>query len=269
MSSKTTKTLFLVWQPTRHSEELEHPIPVGRLGFDGQLYRFEYLKGVKTADKFRFAGLIEFPEIQTVYESEKLFPVFANRLMSPKRKDYNEYLHRLGLEPAPNSPAFELKVLGRSAGRKATDRFRVFPYPDLTDAGFRLRFFLEGTPQTEKFQDALGEEAEPLYTTGRNHKDLEVGADTPVNTLSLRSTSGIILGRIPGYYEKELVSLLEQGVDLNWKVLLTNTPPARWAPNVVLIEVSGPWPSDWEPFESDDYARISLINSSNRQLAKS
>ncbi|WP_121971239.1 hypothetical protein [Leptolyngbya sp. BC1307] len=69
--------LFLAWQ---------NPIsrrwfPIGRLTFDGHLYRFGYIQGVVTAQQEGdFESLWAFPELNTVYESYELFPLFSNRL---------------------------------------------------------------------------------------------------------------------------------------------------------------------------------------------
>lgn len=42
--------------------------------------------------------LVSFEKLDTVYKSEKLFPVFASRLPDRKRKDIGRILEKYGLD---------------------------------------------------------------------------------------------------------------------------------------------------------------------------
>src|SRR5213593_3618283 len=64
--------------------------PVGRLEHDAGTYRFVYTRGARMHPDFHpFPQMEDFEEI---YESEELFPVFANRLLSESRPEYDSYL---------------------------------------------------------------------------------------------------------------------------------------------------------------------------------
>lgn len=67
------------------------------------------------------------------YESETLFPIFKNRLLSVRRPEYPRYIRWLGLT---EGNVDELEVLARSEGRKATDSFQT--HPDLTAENGRV-----------------------------------------------------------------------------------------------------------------------------------
>lgn len=59
--------------------------PIGRLEFDRGTYRFAYTKGARTAAGFTpFSGM---EDLEQIYESNDLFPVFANRLLPKSRPE--------------------------------------------------------------------------------------------------------------------------------------------------------------------------------------
>jgi hypothetical protein len=135
----TIKTLFLAWQDYQSRSWF----PIGRLTFDGKKYRFSYIQGVKDAqEQCGFKPLFSFPELEAVYESDYLFPVFANRLMSAARPEYKNFLNRLNL---PENTTDLMLMLARSEGKRETDSLQVFPYPEVDDLGrYCLHFFAHG-----------------------------------------------------------------------------------------------------------------------------
>ena len=92
--------------------------PVGRLSFDGLVYRFVYTKGALKSLNFIPFG--KMGDLNVIYESKELFPLFANRLLSitrPENKAFLDWLH------IPNSENDPLTLLGRSEGIRGTDSF--------------------------------------------------------------------------------------------------------------------------------------------------
>ena len=69
-------SLFVAWRPSAAHAGWR---PVGRLEHDDQLYRFWYTAGARKPGFRPFPGMDSLDE---VYESEELFPLFANRLLS-------------------------------------------------------------------------------------------------------------------------------------------------------------------------------------------
>ena len=80
-------TLFIAWR----SEDVAHTAwgPVGRLDFDGQVFRFCYTRGAR---RLGFRPFPKMDRLDQVYESTDLFPLFANRLLSQSRPEYEAYL---------------------------------------------------------------------------------------------------------------------------------------------------------------------------------
>jgi len=99
--------------------------PVGRLEYDGGVYRFFYTQGAKMLADFQPFPQME--NLEEVYESEELFPVFANRLLSKSRPEYEAYLKWGGFDP--NNPPQPLSILGVTEGRRQPDSIEMFPCP--------------------------------------------------------------------------------------------------------------------------------------------
>jgi len=72
----------VAWRNT----ELQRIYPVGMLESEEGLYRFWYVPDAESIDGFRpFLG---FPDFMKTYQSEKLWPFFALRVMDSRRPDY-------------------------------------------------------------------------------------------------------------------------------------------------------------------------------------
>src|SRR5258708_4630275 len=115
--------------------------PIGRLQFAEGSYRFVYTKGAKTAQDFTpFSGMENLAE---VYESDELFPVFANRMLPKSRPEYDAYLRWSGFDPA--NPPDPIAVLGVTEGIRRTDMIELFPCPIPDEQRCYLsKFFLHG-----------------------------------------------------------------------------------------------------------------------------
>lgn len=132
------RKLFLTWQ----DKESRKWFPVGTLVFDGELYRFFYVKGALEArDEANFQPLISFPDFREIYESDELFPMFANRVMPASRPEYKQTIELLAIPEGDDDP---LAFLARSGGAKVTDKFEIFCAPKLENGKYNLRFFAHG-----------------------------------------------------------------------------------------------------------------------------
>jgi len=138
---KTPKTLFLAWQDPIS----RYWFSIGRLTFDGRLYKFVYTQGVKEAEaKGAFKPLSSFPCLDKVYTSTELFPVFANRLMSRSRPDYSRFMEWLNI---PNDEHDPMAILARSGGERETDTLAVFPCLEVNAQGHQFRLLCKMTFQ--------------------------------------------------------------------------------------------------------------------------
>jgi hypothetical protein len=82
-------------------------------------------------------------DLERVYESETLLPLFANRLLSRSRPEYEAYLRWGGFDP--NNPPDPISILGVTEGIRQTDSVEVFPCPAPDAEGcFVSKFFLHG-----------------------------------------------------------------------------------------------------------------------------
>ena len=129
------KALFVAWQ----DPDTRRWIPVGRLTFEDGAYKFVYTRGA--AESKRFTPFGRMVDLDAVYVSNELFPLFANRLLSKSRSEYRDYLRWFGLD---DSRASELEVLGRSGGQRATDTLEIIPCPEPTpDHRYIVYFFVQ------------------------------------------------------------------------------------------------------------------------------
>ncbi len=132
------KKLFLAWQ----EQSSRQWFSIGCLEFDGERYRFYYIKAVEKAILVGFKSVYSFPDLGRTYDSAYLFHFFSNRLMSHSRPDYQKYIHSLNIITGQDDP---MTVLARSGGAKATDSYEIFSQPEIDcDNIYHTHFFLRG-----------------------------------------------------------------------------------------------------------------------------
>ena len=137
--------------------------PIGRLEFDSGTYRFVYTQGARTAKGFTpFSGM---ENLEEIYESPKLFPIFDNRLLPASRPEYQAFLKWSGFDPS--NPPDPLMLRGVTEGIRRTDLIEVFPcpVPDATNC-YLNKFFLHGLrymPESARERVQSLKEGEPLY----------------------------------------------------------------------------------------------------------
>jgi hypothetical protein len=82
-------------------------------------------------------------DLNQVYESEALFPLFANRLLSRSRPEYEAFLVWGGFDP--NNLPDPIAILAVTEGIRQTDSIEVFPCPVPDAQGCYVnKFFLHG-----------------------------------------------------------------------------------------------------------------------------
>ena len=126
---------------------------VGTLTRERDAYRFEYSSQARLDASF--PGFASFPDLDEVYRSEELFPFFANRVMTPRRDDYQEYLQSIGLHDMTPDP---FVILARTLGRRVTDQIQVLPVPEVeSDGRLSFHFLVNGArhvdPKGERLRD--------------------------------------------------------------------------------------------------------------------
>lgn len=113
---------------------------VGRLDREDDQYVFRYEPRV--ADNPSVAPLPGFPDRHSTYRSRALFATFSNRVMTPRRDSYQDYLRLLGLQGREPEP---FDVLARTWGTRTTDRIQVMPIPRVgPDGHLQMPFLVHG-----------------------------------------------------------------------------------------------------------------------------
>jgi len=238
------KTLFLAWQDRGPSRAW---FPVGRLDVLPDRYRFRYIQGAERAHKGAgFEPVIDFPDLHGNYESDKLFALFQNRILTPGRQDFREYMRMLDL-PDNAEPVEILEVGG---GQRATDSFEVFPKIEKgPDDAFRCRFFLHGWSHVNS---AAQNRLDALTAGEKLYVSIELTNPVTQFAVQIQTVDYLMIGWAPRYLVADLVAAIAK---TSWRseanVVRINPIPAP-SKQRVLIEFRGNWP-DYEPMSGPDF----------------
>ncbi len=249
-------TLFLAWQDPASRGWF----PIGRLQSFGESYWFVYTNGAEHArQKAGFQGLIAFPDMRAVYVSDRLFPLFANRLLQPSRGEYREYLTWLSVPDSENSP---VAILARSGGRRATDTLEVFPCPEPNENGeYEFHFLVHGVshiPEPSAHRALQLKPGEPLLAMRdcQNPKDPEAVA---LRTAETFDGDMFLIGYCPRYLQADFLKLVKRDDSLKITVERVNPPPAPIQLRV-LCKALTRWPEGFNPFDSEEYEPLVPVN---------
>ncbi|MEX2549673.1 MAG: hypothetical protein WD638_05575 [Nitriliruptoraceae bacterium] len=204
----------VVWQDG-HTRQF---VKVGRLEFTGEMFRFSY-----TADAELHAGFEpfpDFPDLRAEYTSDELFPLFASRVASSARSDYEDQLDALGLSP---DEATSVELLARSWGQSPHDRLQVVPdphrHPDGTES---LRFLASGVSHAHEdvpgdTPDAVTERVASL----RAGQELD-WVDEPDNAFNTQAIRLAVDGRRVGWVPDYLLDYVHKsrGPDVDLRVVV-------------------------------------------------
>ena len=244
------KTIYLAWQDSNSRRWF----PIGRLRFDGRSFVFVYTGGALEAQQHAgFSPLAAFPQWHSVYESDKLFPLFANRLLRSSRPDFQQYLNWLSV---PESDPDPLLILARSGGQRVTDTMDVFPYPDhLEDGVYETHFLVHGLSQ----MTAESCERATLLQPGESLSlmwDFQNPFDP--NALALRTAETykqdmFLVGYCPRFLSGDILKLMDKpGNSPLIVVERVNPPPAPFQFRI-LCKLRMKWPAGFKPFSGPEY----------------
>ncbi len=241
-------SLFVAWRPPMPNQTGWRP--VGRLEHDGGLYRFWYTKGAR---KPGFRPFAQMEDLNKVYESDELFPLFANRLLPKSRPEYEAYLRWSGFDI--NNPPDPIVVLGVTEGIRQTDAVEVFPCPvPDADGCYLNKFFLHGIrwlPEAAIERIGRLEPNEPLKLM----LDLQNTADP--NAVAVRTeTEQMLIGYVPRYLAHDVWHLIQQ-CDIGFINLyvdrVNQDAPLQ---NRVLCRMHACWPEGFRPCSTEDFSPI-------------
>lgn len=226
--------------------------PIGRLEFDHGTYRFVYTKGARTAAGFTpFSGMEDFEQI---YESNELFPVFANRLLPKSRPEYEAYLQWSGFDPA--NPPDPIAILGVTEGIRRTDLIEVFPCPVPDEQSCYLnKFFMHGLrymPEAAKERVLNLKEGERLYPMwdGCNPADYSAVA------LRTATDDRMMIGYVPRYLAQDALTLFQHCDPEFIKILVQRVNPNAPLQQRLLCRMHACWPDGFQPCSGEQFEPI-------------
>jgi hypothetical protein len=200
------RRLVVAWQhPDKRLIE-----PVGFLSYDGDRYRFGYIRNALTVEDFR--PLFGFEQLDVSYEADELFPLFAQRAMDPRRPDYQRYVKRLGLEGEP-TPWVQI---ARSQGHREGDTIQLFPEPVIIGNEVRCLFLVHGIRHAHKY---------PKILNGATVEVTREQVDEALNSLH----DGDELGIVPEPENRKY----PQAIVVMGKPLV----PVGWIPNLLVEDL--------------------------------
>ncbi|MGQ0743435.1 MAG: hypothetical protein ACT4OS_03670 [Acidimicrobiales bacterium] len=244
------RSLFVSWRDPVGSIH-----PIGRLirrkGPDGEHYSFAYLKLAERLQGFEpLPGLINLHER---YDNDRLFPVFANRVMPRSRPDYDLLASRVDL----SGDADPFEVLARTGGRRATDRIEVFAGPERTPDGEScVLFFARGIRHVPGAADAVA---------ALRPGDLLTLADDAQNehnprAVLLRISDRRQIGWIPDYLVDHVHELQELN-GANPVVAVEHVNDESVATHMrLLCRLHAPWPARYVPFSGPDFQTLADLS---------
>jgi HIRAN domain len=237
------KVLYLAWQDPKDHRWF----PVGRLSFDGRVYRFVYTKGALKSSNFLPFGRMQ--DLYTAYEASELFPLFANRLLSRTRPEYKAFLDWLNVRNSEDDP---FTLLGRSEGLRGTDSLTVFPLPEKSsDATYHVHFFSHGL---RYLPDCAVQVVEGLRPGSRLFLMPDPQNRHDASAVALRTDDPItIVGYCPRYLSKDFLQLLKSGTSDIPEVVVDRVNKDALMQLRLLCSMRAPWPEGFEPCSGEEY----------------
>ncbi|MFN0304505.1 MAG: HIRAN domain-containing protein [Burkholderiales bacterium] len=238
------KSVFLAWQDSK----TRGWTPIGRLSIEGRGYRFYWTKAARTV-------LSDLPlpdgmkNTEYIYESDELFPFFANRLLNPNRPEFRRFVKWLALEGQESDA---LSALAISGGERGTDPFEIFPEPERThDGKYEITFFSHGLRHLPPGSSEAIERLQPgdrLYLL----RDVQNAHDQ--FALALRTDDPpILVGYCPRYFAHDICKILDRAppssMSVNVHRVNKDAPPSLR----LLCRLVAPWPADFVPFSGEDF----------------
>lgn len=246
-----SNALFVAWRSGEPDKGRWSP--VGKLERTDGLYRFTYTRGAQMLEGFTgFPGMVD---LEKAYESEELLPLFANRLLSRSRPEYEAYLTWGGFDPY--NPPDPLAILGVTEGIRQTDYLEVFPCPvPDADGCYVGKFFLHGLrwmPQVaiERVGRLTAGERLALMLDIQNPHD---GSAVAVRTTDDRDR--ILIGYVPRYLSRDISTLCAMCEPDFIRVTVERLNPGAPLQMRVLCRVKACWPDAFRPCAGEEFEPI-------------
>jgi len=247
-STENVRTLFLAWQdPDERSW-----FTVGRLDQKNGTYVFRYTQGAEAARERGFDPIVSFPDLSRTYESDEIFPLFANQVLSRNRPEFDDFVEWLSL---PKDEADPVAILART-GDQVTEPLEIFPYPtQRSEDTYVVHFFVRGL----RHQSACAIERVQSLEPGvplRLMPDIQNEHDPHaclLRTPEREEGDMHLMGYLPRYLARELAQLSwDQMTNSTVEVVRVNPSPAP-VHFRILCRLTMTWSSDRTPFDAPVY----------------
>ena len=187
-------------------------------------YQFTYL--ARVAEDPDFVPIVGFRDVGRRYRSERLFPSFADRVMSAKRPDRPQYLEALDLDA--DADAWE--ILTASGGHREGDPIELVSLPRFERAtGDTSAYFL-----AHGVRHRGSEASDWIAGLSAGHSlGLEPDPVNPVNSRAVRIVeNGIHLGFVPDPLLDYVHSVIASGA---YDLTVVRANPAETHPHLRLL----------------------------------
>ncbi len=252
-----TSNLFVAWRSGNPSESTWGPVGVLERTPSGG-YRFTYTHGAQSLAGFHaFPGMSRFDE---VYESDELFPMFANRLLNQSRPEYRPSLVWSGFDP--DNPPDPIQLLGVTEGRRQTDSLEVFlcPQPD-SDGCFVAKFFLHGLRHARPEAIARVNQLQPDEEL-RIVPEPDNQYDRYAVAVWTNGAEEYRIGYVPRYLARDIRRLHEYCDPEFLSLRVQRVNPSAPLQQRVLCRMNACWPDGFQPCSGREFRPIGSSNGS-------
>ena len=232
---------YLAWQ----NPDNRKWFPVGMLTLDEGVYRFLYTKGALKNSNFVCFGRMG--KLDAVYESETLFPLFSNRLLSSSRPEFKNYLNWLNIKNGD-----QLDVLAITEGLRSTDTLEVFKCPMPNERGeYEVEFLSHGLSHLP--QQTL-ERVNRLQTRDRLFLIHDFQNKHDPMAIVMRTDDPIdFCGYCPRYLNPDFHILMKKSGAENLLVEVVKVNVEAPLNMRLLCKITAKWPKDFTPCSEDNF----------------
>jgi hypothetical protein len=255
----TVNELYLAWEDPIDRKWL----PVGRLTIDeNNIYRFVYTKGAESSRNF--VPFARMNQLDRVYASETLFPLFSNRLLLASRPEYKNYLKWLDVKEDEYDP---LTMLAITEGIRGTDTFEVFQLPKPNDEGkYEVKFLSHGLRHLPRH---VIERVDNLRKGDRLFIMPDIQNKHDPMALGLRTDDPVeMVGYCPRYLSPDFYELLEKTTAMDIKVSVERINADAPLNLRLLCKIVTPWPEGFEPCSDEKFKPLVEYNYELERLSK-
>lgn len=205
-------------------------------------YAFRYLRSA--VERVGFRPFLGFSDPHRSYRSGGLFPLFAERIMDPRRPEHPVFLAALDLE----GEVTPLEVLARSGGQRAGDGIMLLPVPEVAaDGSTECLFLVHGM----RFVPGADERVARLRPGDR--LSLRPEYDNPANPRALFVVEDD--DQPLGYVPDALLDYVHAVRDPEVAVVRVNGPEVGSRLRL-LIRLAGRVDAGYQPFSGPEWAAV-------------